>query len=1249
MPGSLYEPITFRSDCKLGMLLSVREGEAGRGDYLEALDPGQRPQLAEVNKPGLEALETTMAGHQGIAFLGAGASAPLYPLWDGVISELLDHASSWVGEKKTTQIRKAAREHPDAVVEIVRQHTGDRIYRRLLRETFRVRRDKDTGLTWTPLQEIIVRCPFAGVVTTNYDPGILNARIAARPGALSTSFTSWTDDAALDNWRTQDVFGDEELPILFAHGHQTQPDKMVFATKEYREAYRGKLGRVLQQIFDVRHVVWIGFSFADKRVAAILRAVGDESGSVFNPGQSPPRHVTLLAWDPHDRQAQDPAVMRSVMEIEFGCHAVFYPVIENDHSALLALLESFTDARFPPAGADGTPRPGRLVPAGEEPEPGQAQNAAGLRRGHPKQPEHTASGQGPVIQNWVHGSVPLEPFIGRAEELARLDRWARDPQTRLIGVTAWGGAGKTALVTEWLTRGGGTAQRPVRGLFAWSFYEANSGAEWALSLLDWVRDEFGVSSGHQELADQVLDVLMRLPVLLLMDGLEVLQEGQIGDQFGSLLDGNVRSVLTSLCQLSYTGLVVLTSRFPFADVEQFDGNSARMLDVPPFTPAEGAELLRVSGEWLPEQQRIDLVRAVDGHALAVGALAGALAAHPPASDLQALSRDLERASLTNRRVTKVLHFYADRLSAQDRMLVSIVAMFQRSVAVGAVLTLGESDVYSCALLGWAKADVERAVRQRLAGLLSWLPGEEISAHPLVREAFRATVLSADSAKMTSTVQLRGVPAGEATSAEHALRIVESIELLLEAGLWLEADNLYQLRTGGGDVWKKLPAARLGQRCGAIFVADEERRGACEEKLSPQRLSYYLNTAGIFGLYAGDPAASQPYLEASVAYCRKKENEQRPDLAVSLGNLSECLLYLGEAENARRAAAEASRIAADISYATEWSAASRPELIVTDAYLGAALCLAGETGRAEESFKAADARMLDARGVNLYSLWGIWWAELLLRTGRTRAAGDLAEQVTAVQRSNLGIARSNRLRGRCDLAGRPSEKELRSADARLQGAVKVFRRGDYLLELAQILPDLAEHRRQVSRLDEAELLCTDAITIASPRRLVPAHAAALARRALIRHDQYVLNRDAQLVERARDDADAALRLATAHRQLPWHELQALEAHKALDTVTGTDNGFAARLAALEKVLIPAGLEAYPLAVKRPGLRSPERTVAEPVVSAASEQQDKLPTVLYPDDLVGELLRKNIARFRRKPSRRDNGGRRPSVPPPPWADD
>ena len=118
----------------------------------------------------------------------------------------------------------------------------------------------------------------------------------------------------------------------------------------------------------------------------------------------------------------------------------------------------------------------------------------------------------------------------------------------------------------------------------------------------------------------------------MLDGLEVVQERPAGGGFGRLLDGTLREVLAGACQLRHGGLVLLTSRFPFADLEGFDGSSARMLEVPPFTPAEGAALLAAGGGgWLPEDQRQDLVRAVDGHALATGVLAGLLAEHLPAS------------------------------------------------------------------------------------------------------------------------------------------------------------------------------------------------------------------------------------------------------------------------------------------------------------------------------------------------------------------------------------------------------------------------------------------------------------------------------------------------------------------------------------------------------------------------------------------------------------------------------------------
>ena len=66
-----------------------------------------------------------------------------------------------------------------------------------------------------------------------------------RPGAGATGFTTWEDELGLDRWRTGDVFGEDELPVLFAHGQHNKPDSVVLAATEYRRAHAGKLPQVL--------------------------------------------------------------------------------------------------------------------------------------------------------------------------------------------------------------------------------------------------------------------------------------------------------------------------------------------------------------------------------------------------------------------------------------------------------------------------------------------------------------------------------------------------------------------------------------------------------------------------------------------------------------------------------------------------------------------------------------------------------------------------------------------------------------------------------------------------------------------------------------------------------------------------------------------------------------------------------------------------------------------------------------------
>ena len=70
-----------------------------------------------------------------------------------------------------------------------------------------------------------------------------------------------------------------------------------------------------------------------------------------------------------------------------------------------------------------------------------------------------------------------------------------------------------------------------------------------------------------------------------------------------------------------------------------------------------------------------------------------------------------------------------------------------------------------------------------------------------------------------------------TSRADGLRVVEAIELLLDAGQWQPADDMYMNRCEGGKTWRRLPAARLGQRAATAFVATPARRDACANHLA----------------------------------------------------------------------------------------------------------------------------------------------------------------------------------------------------------------------------------------------------------------------------------------------------------------------------------------------------------------------------------------------------------------------------------
>ena len=89
---------------------------------------------------------------------------------------------------------------------------------------------------------------------------------------------------------------------------------------------------------------------------------------------------------------------------------------------------------------------------------------------------------------------PNERLVGRDEELKRLDDAWTSPSINVFSLVAEGGAGKSALVNEWLARMQADDYRGADAVLGWSFYSQGSKERTtsADSFHNWALDKLGM-------------------------------------------------------------------------------------------------------------------------------------------------------------------------------------------------------------------------------------------------------------------------------------------------------------------------------------------------------------------------------------------------------------------------------------------------------------------------------------------------------------------------------------------------------------------------------------------------------------------------------------------------------------------------------------------------------------------------------------------------------------------------------------
>src|SRR6201993_1093634 len=219
-------------------------------------------------------------------------------------------------------------------------------------------------------------------------------------------------------------------------------------------------------------------------------------------------------------------------------------------------------------------------------------------------------------------------LFGREEDIALLDSAWANQRVNIVTIAAWAGVGKSTLVNHWLRRMAPNHYRSAELVFGWSFYRQGSSGgtssadEFLDAALSWFGDPDPRLGTAWEKGERLAKLVAHRRTLLVLDGLEPLQNPP-GPQEGRLRQPSLQALLRELAAFN-TGLCVITTRLPVADIADHEGTSVLCRELEQLSSDAGAKLLRALGVKGGEAELRSASDEFSGHCLALTLLSSYL-------------------------------------------------------------------------------------------------------------------------------------------------------------------------------------------------------------------------------------------------------------------------------------------------------------------------------------------------------------------------------------------------------------------------------------------------------------------------------------------------------------------------------------------------------------------------------------------------------------------------------------------------
>jgi hypothetical protein len=330
-----------------------------------------------------------------------------------------------------------------------------------------------------------------------------------------------------------------------------------------------------------------------------------------------------------------------------------------------------------------------------------------------------------------------------------LDRaWAKK-EVNVVTIVAWAGVGKSTLINHWLRRMAAKHYRSAELVFGWSFYRqgtrggTSSADEFLDAALSWFGDPDPRLGTAWEKGERLAKLVAHRRTLLVLDGLEPLQNPP-GPQEGRLREPSLQALLRELAAFN-TGLCVITTRTPVADIADHEGTSALRRDLEQLSSDAGAKVLRALGVKGDEAELRTASDEFSGHCLALTLLGSYLtdACHGDIRRREEVSARLAHDLRQGAHARKVMESYQTWFGEGPELVVlRMLGLFDRpadeqtfgallkSPAIGG-LTESLTDLRPTE---WQTILAKLRRTKLLAGEDAHNAGQ-LDTHPLVREYF----------------------------------------------------------------------------------------------------------------------------------------------------------------------------------------------------------------------------------------------------------------------------------------------------------------------------------------------------------------------------------------------------------------------------------------------------------------------------------------------------------------------------------